>query len=434
MLISYEPIRGMKDYYGKELEKIKFIENTFREIVTKAGYSEIYTPVVEEFELFSLKGGEELRNTMYVFKDKAGREVALRPEFTPSVVRAYLNGMQHLPKPLRLFYIGTVYRYDEPQYGRYREFRQAGIELIGSNNILSDIEVLNLLIEVYSSLGLINEIEIKINNIAIYRKIFNNMNIDESKQEHILHLIDKGRKDEAIKELRGSEFTSLIQYLLEQNKMDENSYEEVIKEVSKYEYLGLKEEIERIRIINNIISELKVKTKVDLGFVRGLAYYTGVIFEVTHPKVPFSIAGGGRYDGLIELYGGNDTPAIGFAVGIERTSLVLNSVISQKSPKKGVLIILSEDRSNNNYDEGIISYGLKTLEKLRRLGLVTTLNLKEQSLSKLIPSYLEEGYSFLVIIGRKEFEERKVTIKNLENKTQVTVPESNIEDYVKQII
>ncbi|MFP3234411.1 MAG: His/Gly/Thr/Pro-type tRNA ligase C-terminal domain-containing protein, partial [Sulfolobaceae archaeon] len=160
----------------------------------------------------------------------------------------------------------------------------------------------------------------------------------------------------------------------------------------------------------------------------------GVIFEVTHPNVPFSIAGGGRYDGLIELYGGNDTPAIGFAVGIERTSLVLNSVISQKLSKKGVLIILSEDRSSNNYDEGIISYGFKTLEKLRRLGLATTLNLKEQSLSKLIPSYLEEGYSFLVIIGRKEFEERKVTIKNLENKTQVTIPESNIEDYVKQII
>jgi len=216
--------------------------------------------------------------------------------------------------------------------------------------------------------------------------------------------------------------------------MDENSYEEVIKEVSKYDYLGLKEEIERVRIINKIISELKVKTKVDLGFVRGLAYYTGVIFEVTHPKVPFSIAGGGRYDELIRLYGGNDTPAIGFAIGIERTSLVLNSVISQKSPKKGVLIILSESRGSNNYDEGIISYGFKTLEKLRQLGLAITLNLKEQSLSKLIPLYLEEGYSFLVIIGGKEFEERKVTIKNLENKTQVTIPENNIEDYVKQII
>ncbi|BCU70590.1 histidine--tRNA ligase [Stygiolobus caldivivus] len=424
----------MKDYYGKELEKIKFIEDTFRKIVNSAGYSEIYTPVVEEFELFSMKGGEELRNTMYVFKDKAEREIALRPEFTPSVVRAYLNKMQHLPKPVRLFYIGTVYRYDEPQFGRFREFRQAGIELIGSNSILADIEVVDLLLQIYSSLGLSKDIEIKINNIAIYRKIFNKINLDEAKQEHILHLIDKGKREEALRELKGTLYTDLINFLLEQNQVKIDSLDTVLSEVSKYENLELTEEIDKIKAISRIISDFNIKVNIDLGFVRGLAYYTGLIFEVKHYKVPFSIAGGGRYDSLVRLYGGNDTPAIGFAIGVERTALVLDSVDKLQSPKKGVLIIISTNDNRNSSEKDMISYGIKVLHKLRELGLIVSLNLKEQSISKLIPSYLEEGYSFIVIIGKKELEEKKITIKNLENKSQLSIPENSIEEYVKQII
>lgn len=425
-MISYEPVRGMKDYFGDELEKIKLVENVFIKIVNLAGYQEVRTPILEEFKLFALKGGEELRNTMYVFKDKADREVALRPEFTPSIVRFYLNSLQHFPKPIRLYYVGTVYRYDEPQYGRYREFRQAGVELLGSSSILADLEVIQILAEIYKELNLLDKINIKLNNIGIIRKILNKMNISEDKQEHILHLIDKNKLDEALAQLPSNEYLDLLKELLNSKNITEEQYNKLKQEISeKYKLNDIIEDLNRVITINNLLSNLGIKTYVDLGFVRGLAYYTGVIFEVIHPSVPFSIAGGGRYDNLVELYGGNPTPAIGFAIGIERTTLVLNEVKKENKTPRFALILL---------DDGGLSYAMRIIELLRSNNFTVVFNLKSTSLSKLIPAYAEEGYTHLLIIGKKEYEERKITIKNLKTKDQITIDENKLLDYVKQII
>jgi len=137
-------VRGMRDLFGDELNRIEYIRQVFEKNAQLFGYSKIELPVVEYFKLFEVKSGEEIRESMYVFLDKAGRELALRPEITPSIVRTYIEHFLHFPKPIRLYYYGTVYRYDEPQYGRYREFRQAGVEMIGSSGLLSDLEVLLL--------------------------------------------------------------------------------------------------------------------------------------------------------------------------------------------------------------------------------------------------------------------------------------------------
>ena len=432
-MISYEPVRGMKDYYGDELYKIKIVENTFLKIVKLADYKQVETPIVEDFRLFALKGGEELRNTMYVFKDKANREIALRPEFTPSIVRFYLNTLQHTPKPIRLYYLGTVYRYDEPQFGRYREFRQAGVELLGSSSILADIEVLQILIQIYRELNLLNKIQIKLNNIGIIRKILSKMDIDEEKQEHILHLIDKNRINDALAELPKSEYTNLLVIILNMNHLTEKDYMKLKEEIEeKYKLENLSQEIEKILFIENIIKSLGINSYVDLGFVRGLAYYTGLIFEVTHPSVPFSIAGGGRYDNLVELYGGNPTPAVGFAIGVERTALLLDNLQKNEIyPKIGIIILSSEISASS---EDIIKYGIKILDELRNNNYVAVLNLKYTSVSKLIPLYAEQGFSHLIFIGKKELEEKLLTIKNLRTKEQVTVKEENLIEYLKQTI
>jgi len=425
-MVSYEPVRGMKDYYNDELYKIKIVENAFLKIVKLADYKEVETPIVEDFRLFALKGGEELRNTMYVFKDKANREIALRPEFTPSIVRFYLNSLQHLPKPIRLYYLGTVYRYDEPQFGRYREFRQAGIELLGSSNILADLEVLQIIIQIYRELNLLERIQIKLNNIGIIRKILSKMGVNEEKQEHILHLIDKNRIDNALSELPKSEYIELLTLILNINHLTENDYVKLKEEIEeKYKVENLVQEIDKILTIKNIIMTLGVNSYVNLGFVRGLAYYTGLIFEVVHPSVPFSIAGGGRYDNLVELYGGNPTPAVGFAIGIERTALVLDNLQKNEIYPKISVIILSEDG---------LQYGVSIIDKLRSNNYVAVLNLKCSPVSKLIPLYAEEGFSHLIFIGKKELEEKTLTIKNLRTKEQIIVKEENLIDYLKQII
>ncbi len=422
-MVSFEPVRGMKDYYGIEADKLRYIEELFRSHVKLAGYQEAITPIVEDFDLFAIKSGEEIRNTMYVFKDKAEREVSLRPEITPSIVRLYLNSMQHLPKPIRLYYIGRVYRYDEPQLGRYREFRQAGIEMLGSNSILSDIEIIKLLYDFYDKLGLSSSIILKINDIGLYRSIFRRFNIEENVQEHLLHLIDKGKKEEGMhilnKYISQNNVLNLINSLLYSNlKMDE-----VESEIQKIEIKSLTEEFERFKKIINILHNLNIKTVVDLSFVRGLAYYTGIIFEITHPKVTFSIAGGGRYDNLVEIYGGTYTPAIGFAIGIERTSVLVN-YDTYKIPQIVVIAL----------DDSVIDYALLILDILRDSNIIAILNVKEQSLGKILSSYFEQNIRLAIIVGNNEKNSKKVVLKDLASRSQETINLEELPTHLRQIL
>ncbi len=415
-MVSYEPMRGMEDYFDVDSKIIRWIESNFRETVEKAGYKEAMTPIVEDFELFSLKGGEELRNTMYVFKDKGEREVALRPEITPSIVRLYLNSLQHYPKPLRIFYIGRVYRYDEPQQGRYREFRQAGVELLGSDSILADIEVLHLLENFYRRINLKDKIYLKINNIGIFRIIFNKLSFDEQVQEHLLHLLDKGKIEEAEKILDekirdNSKIRQFIYTLITNGRS--LKLEEAMREAEKTELSELVNEIENLKLISEILSSLNLDHIVDLGFVRGLAYYTGPIFEVVKRDLPFSIAGGGRYDSLVEVYGGNRTPAVGFAIGIERTMYALNKDGIKFDSNAPLVAVVALDRS-------VIPHALSIVSMLRDKGFITVLNNKEIPLSKLVPLYAEQGFTHLIIMGQKEITSGKVTVRNLVKREQIT--------------
>ncbi|MEM1629769.1 MAG: histidine--tRNA ligase [Saccharolobus sp.] len=426
-MIEFELVRGMRDYIGEEAEKIRYIESVFRNLVLKYGYMEIISPIVEEFRLFALKGGEELKQTMYVFKDKANRELALRPEITPSVARAYIQYLQSLPKPVRLFYFGTVYRYDEPQYGRYREFRQAGVELIGDSSIFSDIEILDLLYNFYHRLNLSNSIIIKINNIGIFRKIMNDYNIDEDTQEHILHLIDKNKIDEAIniisKKIDSNDVTESIRKLLDKKNLTTNDLKELIEE-KDFIKLNIRDELLYLLKIANILSRLNINFKIDLGFVRGLAYYTRLIFEVLHPSVPFSIAGGGRYDKLIEIYGGLPAPAIGFAIGVERTLLV-TKIMKNNEVTNIVIIVMSDE---------LIPQAINIANILRREGYTVIINTKSQPLSKLLPHYASQNFKIAIIVGKQEFERNQVTIKNLQTKSQTTIPADNVVDALKQML
>jgi histidyl-tRNA synthetase len=419
----------MKDYYGDEVSKLRFLEEKFRKVVESAGYSEVITPILEDFKLFEIKSGEEIKKTMYVFKDKAGREVALRPEFTPSIVRFFLNELQHYPKPIRLYYVGTVYRYDEPQFGRYREFRQAGIELLGNDSILADLEVLQLLYEYYREIDLLDKIKIKLNNIAIYKEIMRKNNISEDLQEHILHLIDKGKKNEALQiieqNIKNKDDLELIINFLKIVNIDIEKIKNISSDIKNKSIL---KHLDRLYNIAKMLKKLNYNIIINLSFVRGLAYYTGLIFEVNHEDVDFSIAGGGRYDELVEIYGGGKVPAIGFAIGLERTSLVLKNIYKQKRiniPKIAIILL------NNilSYD-----YVLRIASDLRKLGIIVEFNLKNVSLSKLIPFYSKNNYDYLIIIGDKEIKDNTVTLKNLTTKEQLILTVDKIVDYFRQLL
>jgi len=411
--ISREPVRGMRDILPPESEEVLWLENVFADIARSYGYSAVITPTIELFRLFEVKSGPEIRRSMYVFKDKAGRVVCLRPEFTASVARIYLRSLMPEPKPVKLYYVGPAFRYEEPQRGRFREFIQVGVEYIGSSSVYSDIEMLLMIRDYYRAVGL-KEYGVKMNSMKLYRALFRRWGIPEEVQDQVIHYLDKGLLDEALRIIGGFEKADPELIRAFSNKALRDP-EELI---SYGEGLGLSEdllgELGRLAEILGAVRNAGVPDAyVDLGFARGLAYYTGFIFEVKVPQLQFSIGGGGRYDTLISLYGGSETPSTGYSLGIDRLHLALKAQgwALPRRLRRSLLIALVRD------------YGLidRVATELRIKGLVVDVRLGGR-LGDLLSYASRKGYDYAVILGGKEISSSSVTIKDLRGREQRTIP------------
>ena len=189
----YRIPRGTRDFTSTEMQKRRLVEKIIRLTFKKFGYNEIQTPVFENLDLFTAKSGEEIINEIYSFKDKGGRNLALRPELTAPVIRMYIEKLQMKPKPLKLFYFGNCYRYDRPQKGRYREFMQAGAELIGVNTPEAYAELIAMAYKTLENIGLKN-IQLSLGNLNILSAMFNKINLSYDKQKYLVPLIDKSNK------------------------------------------------------------------------------------------------------------------------------------------------------------------------------------------------------------------------------------------------
>lgn len=412
MTFKAEPVRGFRDILPPESEFLRTITKKFVDVVRSYGYNEVVPPTVELFELFAAKSGPEISRSMYVFRDKAGREVCLRPELTASVVRMYIKSMLAEPKPVKVFYVGNAFRYEEPQLGRYREFYQMGVELIGDSSLYSDLELFLILRDFYKSLGL-SEYSIKINDVGMLRTLFTLWGIGEDVQDLILHYMDKKLFDEAVRILGGYSNADL-KLFDDLTKVRTENPEELLEATKT---LDMPEEaVSRIKKLYEVTSLMKAlnvgNVFIDLSFARGLAYYTGLIFEVVVPNLNASIGGGGRYDNLVELYGGPPTPSTGFALGVERTYLALKKLgLTDKlcSLDKVMLVALVDD----------YVYVDRVASTLRGAGYVT--NVKFTSKGKLgdvLGLASKKGYKYVALVGEKELKSSKVTVKNLTTKWQ----------------
>lgn len=417
MQITYEPLRGFKDYIPPESEILSWITQTFVDVAKRFGYREIRTPTVESFQLFALKSGEEIRESMFIFKDKAGREVALRPEITPSVIRVYLKEMKHLPKPIRLYYVGYVFRYDEPQFGRYREFTQAGVEILGGEDLYFDVELIEVLEEFYDSIGLKNR-RYKVNNIAIFKDIAKRAGIDGVELDMFLHYLDKGMYDRASKLLkaRGAyEEAKLVEEISQIKDLPHKfgSMKEIVSRTRNAEELV--KHVEVLERYLDIVKSIGADVVVEPAFARGIAYYTGIIFEVVVPGFPVSIAGGGRYDDLTRVYGGESLATTGFAIGVERTMLALTKDNTSLPFSRGrqVLVLLLVD------DIQAYPKIYSIVRDLRRRGLIVQFELTSPSkLSKWLEYASKNFIDYIVIVGKKELELGTATVRDMREWSQ----------------
>jgi len=421
---AFKTVRGMRDFLPKDAEKMRHVEQTARELACLYGYEEIITPVVESHDLLAAKAGEEIRLRMYAFNDMGGRKVALRPEFTASIARLVATKLRTAPKPLRLFCFGSLYRYDEPQYGRFREFWQADYEIMGSSKPEADAEILILTNDLLQRLGIRNHY-LKIGHMGILRGILNQEGMSEDQQNRVMQLLDKKRWEEAITlvqrlgvsqqclttlrnvlEIKGKEPTQVIKKIMEAVK----NYEKAVAAAE-----NLKEILDLITK-NNV----KLEMLVEAGFARGLEYYTGMIMEAYVPELDFALEGGGRYDRLIELFGGEPTPAVGVASGIDSIILAMKrqkATFKIPREKRVLLMPLNPEMRSRVFEVSSM---------LREAGVSIEIEVMGRGVSKALSDADRRGFTHAVLIGPEEARADRVVLRDMKKREQKTVKTRNL--------
>ncbi|MEM3580244.1 MAG: histidine--tRNA ligase [Candidatus Bathyarchaeia archaeon] len=425
---AYKTVRGMRDFLPEEAKIMRFIEEKARKTAKLYGYREIITPVVESYELVAAKAGEEVRARMYAFEDLGGRKVALRPEFTASVARLVATTMRNEPKPLRLFCIGSLYRYDEPQKGRFREFWQSNFELIGSEKPEADAEVLLLTNTLMRSVGLKNY-TFKVGHVGVLRGILSREGLGEETQNRVMQLMDKKQYEDALNMVKEAGVTDrCLKTLQRMIGLKGGNTASILDEMEKLvkDYENASKAAKNLREILGLVgkSEKELDIIVDSGFARGLEYYTGMIFEVYVPELDIALAGGGRYDKLVELFGGEPTPAVGVAHGIDRIMLAMQE--QKTSPpaeeEKRVMVIPVNEKLNNE--------ALKISEMLRNEGITVETEVMRRKVTKALEDADRRGISHVVIVGERELSEGAVVLRDMQKKEQSKV---KIEELAQKI-
>ncbi|MBQ7704130.1 MAG: histidine--tRNA ligase [Selenomonadaceae bacterium] len=397
--------RGTKDILPEQISNWLFVENKIRTICKNYGYEEIRTPIFEHTELFQRgigEGTDVVDKEMYTFTDRGNRSITLRPENTASVVRAYLqNKLYAAGNLVKLFYIGSMFRYDRPQAGRLREFHQFGVEALGEQNPALDAEIILLAWDFLKSLGL-DDLNLKINTVGcpkcrpVYRQ----------KLQHYF--------SENIEELCDDCKHRLLKNPLRILDCKIDGAKEFIEDAPKIETCLCNECREHFAQVQKFLTAAGVNFEIDSKLVRGLDYYTKTAFEIQYLPLgaQSAVAGGGRYDGLIEEIGGTPTPGIGFAAGIERILIALE--------KQNLL-----QAEKNNFEAFIVAVGAEAeiagfnlLTELRRKNISATMDFAKRSLKAQMKQAAKSGAKFALILGEDEVKNSTVTVKNLESSTQ----------------
>jgi len=401
--------RGTRDFTIDDMQKRRYIEEIMRSTFKTFGYNEIQTPTFENLELFKAKSGQAILDELYFFKDKGNRELVLRPELTAPVIRFYVEKLQMEPKPLKLFYFGNCYRYDRPQKGRYREFRQAGCEIIGTNTPEAYAELIVLAYTILKNSGAKN-LKLNIGNLNILSSIFNQLKLSNEQQRYLIPLIDKSMFEDV--------FNALKDFNID--KRDAERLLEILK-TSDIKFIKntltndlAKKEIKKFEKILTILEKaFGIKNyQIQMNIVRGLDYYKGLVFEIEAPILGAEkqLCGGGEYD-LISLFGGKDTPSAGFAIGFDRTIVALESE-NYKFPSKKIdvyVIPMGED---------IVEKAITIVQTLRNKGFTVDLDLLRRGLGKSLKYASSINAKKVIIIGSKEFEQDSVTIRDMESGEQ----------------
>lgn len=412
---NFQTPRGTRDFLPEEMIRREAVIKIFNIIFENYGFSPFETPAFENFDLLAAKGsgGETIKDQIYYFKDKSDRELGLRFDLTVPMARVVANNPQ-LPKPFKRFCISRAWRYEEIRKDRFREFWQCDVDTVGSSDMESDAEVIAVAVDSLKTLGF-KEFCVKLNNRKILSALIDFVKASEKKKYDVFRAIDKLDKfgeDTVKKELKQAGLKpKQIKELLELIQV-EGSPEEIIKKgesllQSSIGTQGL-DELKRIVKLSKSYG-FKDKVVIDFSLARGLDYYTGPIFEVidTSGKNIGSLAGGGRYDDLVELFGGRPTPATGISLGIERIIEVMKQEKMFSLPKTNVKVFVA------NVNEEVENDTIRIAQQLRKNGISCQVDLMNRKISKQFEFANNLGVRFVLTVGPREVKKDKFKLKDM---------------------
>ena len=410
--------RGTKDILPDTVGDWNYVEGEIRELCRRFGYSEIRTPIFEHTELFQRgigEGTDVVDKEMYTFTDRGERSITLRPENTASAVRAYLQNKLYAQSNLvKLFYIGSMFRYDRPQAGRMREFHQFGVEALGEANPAVDAEVILLAMNLLEGLGL-KDLELSINSVGCPKC--------RSKYRTMLQDFFRDKLEDLCEDCR-SRFERSPLRILDCKKDSDKPY---MADAPKITDCLCEECAEHFAKLKELLTSAGISFTHDPRLVRGLDYYTKTAFEIKYPPLgaQSAVAGGGRYDGLIEEMGGNPTPAVGFATGLERLLLALESqnLLPEKNRSVDAYVVA--------LGEAAQAEGFKLLNSLRKQGLSAAMDFAGRSMKAQMKQANKLGAKYSVILGEDEIAEGVVMLRSMEDSSQAKVPMNQVAEKIK---
>jgi histidyl-tRNA synthetase len=381
------------------MEARRAVEGKLREIARRWGYREVCTPEFEELELFTMRSGEEIIGEMYVFEDKGGRKLALRPEVTAAVIRMYVNEAKVAPRPLRWCYFADCFRYERPQKGRFRQFWQFGVELIGADTALADAEVIMLTHEMLAATGV--RFELHVGHLSFMRNLLRELAPPD--QQKVRAFLDKDEYEALGAFLAGLGKTDLLDALTG-----------LVNCTGLSEAFAIAGEVpERARIEETcaLLDAQKIPYVLDPGIARGLDYYTGIVFEAFAEGLGAEnqIMGGGAYR-LAHLFGGDDVPSCGFAIGFDRVMVALGG--TPPARERVIAVCCTE--------EGRVR-AFEVARRFREAGIRAEIDLMGRGLGTQL-AHAAKGASFAVVIGKREAEAGTVTLKDLATGVQRELP------------
>lgn len=420
--------KGTRDFYPEDIAVREYIFSSWEKTCQRYGFEPYDGPIFEHLEIFTKKSGDEIEKQLYSFEDKGGRMLALRPELTPTLARMVASRGSSLKRPIRWFSIPSLFRYERMQKGRLRQFYQLNMDILGCAEVIADAEMIAAVVAMMTDLGFtLDDFRIHISSRTLLNELFAEIGVPGNCSTALYAILDKRHR------IPEDEFFREINSLLADNRLAEI----VLNLLSSTHIHNLEKLYPNMTSVKELadlfillgdygISEYAL---FDIGIVRGLAYYTGIVFEVFDIKRSFrAIAGGGRYDRLISLFGGPDTPAVGFAAGdvILAELLREKGIVIGQGPRSEVFIV-SVDRENHKTS-------IQTAQNIRKAGISCEFSLSKSSVGKQMSLANAAKSHLVVFVGGDEERNNTVKVKNMISGEESIVEKDKLVETIKQTL